>query len=238
MTAASFEQEFSREPAGNAGTRHRLGPLIGIVLLCGCGRGALSSDYDRQAKLESCSPNPLVSLKPAIQVDAVELRMVCRTPNPPGATARALRSSGSSCASDACAADVEALDVQLQGWRAERPPAQPCKQYLVGMRENRVVASARTDAELRNFLGPIDTRAEAELIATVHEITCVRSGQDGGRFVIASVSHECSDHATEQLYTVDAHGAIDILPQKAADRACVEDESSKASRSRTGQSVP
>ena len=205
--------------------------FVGVALLWGCGRGALSTDSGEKlrANLDSCSRNPLLGLKPAIQVDGVELRMVCKMVNPPGASGRMLLSGGSSCASGACAADVEALDGRYRGWRAERPPAQPCKQYLVGMREDRVVVSAATDGELRSFLGPLDTRNEAELLVKLHEIYCLRSGEEGGRFLIASkpVASECSGQLRDVLYSVDARGVLERLPQTASEEGCVEGTSSK-----------
>jgi hypothetical protein len=199
------------------------------MLLSGCGRGVLASEsgVDPHEKLGSCGKNPLLDLKPAIRVDAMELRMTCKAENPPGATGRALLSSGSSCAAGACAADVEALDGRLMGWEAPRPPSYPCKQYLVGMREDRVVVSAANDAELRSLMGPFDTRGEAELLVMVHEITCVRSGQDGSRFLIASTpgESECPSGLREMVYAVDARGVLDRLPQR--ERNCVEGASSK-----------
>lgn len=205
--------------------------FVGVALQWSCGRGALSSDNGESplALLGSCSKNPLLGLKPAIQVDAVELRMSCRVVNPPGATARMLLSSGPSCASGACAADVEALDRRLHGWMAPRPPAWPCKQYLVGMRKDRVVVSAANDAELRSFLGSLDTRSEAELLVKLHEISCVRSGEDGGRFLIASsaVASECPGQMRDVLYSVDARGVLERLPQETSEKGCVEGTSSK-----------
>jgi|RhiMethySRZTD1v2_1073278.scaffolds.fasta_scaffold483402_2 hypothetical protein len=204
---------------------------LGAALLGGCGRGAVPSDPDEsaKAKLDSCSPNPLVGLKPAIQIDAVELRMVCETLNPPGASGRMLLSSGSGCASGACAAEVEALDRRLQGWEAERPPAQPCKQYLVGMRGDRVVVSASSDAELRSFLGAIDTRSEAELLVKLHEISCDRSGEHGGRYLIASsaIAEACPSRTRDAFYSVDAQGALERLSDGAGEEGCVVGASPK-----------
>ena len=97
------------------------------------------------------------------------------------------------------------------------------------MRKDRVVVSAANDAELRSFLGPLDTRSEAELLVKVHEITCVRSGEDRGRFLIASGGDvsECPGRMRDVLYSIDARGVLERLPREACEEPSAEGTSAK-----------
>jgi hypothetical protein len=133
---------------------------------------------------------------------------------------------GESCAKTSCAAEVAALDAQDKGWENNTPGVASSIEYVIGMKDGSLVGSAMTDAELVQLIGPIDTVAEATLVAELKNKWCVRAGkQDGSlQFVTSEILDDCAPIVKQEvLYRVDPDASIHEIDRgdKETSNACI-----------------
>ncbi|MCA9658228.1 MAG: hypothetical protein KC486_07785 [Myxococcales bacterium] len=114
----------------------------------------------------------------------------------------------------ACAAALDALPLESE-FRA--PNSQESSFYTLVFTRGAMVGAFETTAELKDFLGEIDTPAEAGLFALLngHQIACNErdeAGFDDGGFVVYTKSGDgCSTASKRHVLLVRSNGRFEIL---------------------------
>jgi len=174
-------------------------------------------------------PALLADLTPGTPVDYVELRIQRYLDDGGRDEWTTAESQGTPCAS---ATDTEACNAKLagaappsiqHGWRFTGDHIglyqEPERQVLVVTRGDEVTVLSTMD-EVRSFLGPIDTFAEARLLLLTgnNPLECTPAGRSGwrknedGSFEFLLAGRECNGHMTyRRRYRVTAEGDVTLL---------------------------
>lgn len=185
--------------------------LSGALLLSACGAkeevgtDLPTCDLGNTGKLED------LKLPEAPALDGLEVRAV---PLPGGGTQGwSVLTYGNSCSQTSCASAVAALDARNDGWRLDGNAVAARTEYVIGTKGDLVVGVAANDAELVQLIGPIDTLAEAELVAQLKNLYCLRAGEKDGKFEVVSNEYFeiCPIKKQQVLYEVTADASLKEL---------------------------
>jgi len=199
--------------------RQILPVLSGALLLAGCGSHVVGED------LPACEvPSALNDFKLPQPLTGLEVRAVFTGLE--DADSRTVHAIGESCSSTSCATEVERLDAQRQGWSIYPVGSPTSVEYVIGSNEQSLVGSATSDAELVQLIGPIDTVAEATLVAELKGLSCVRAGEQGGSLQVVSseILEACAPIVTQEvLYRIDPDASLHELDrgEKETNNACI-----------------
>src|SRR6478735_4132034 len=191
--------------------------LSSALLLSACGQKEVGTD------LPPCKAGELSDFDLPHALSGLELRASDAAVEGP---ARVLRALGDSCSSTTCAAAVEEVDARRAGWLVHSPQQGPQIEYVIGMHEGDLLGSATSDAELLQLIGPIDTLAEAELVAELKSMNCVRAGEKDGSFQVVDrqLISDCLPLTTQDvLFRVDPDASVHELDRadEVSQSACV-----------------
>ncbi|HET7538665.1 MAG TPA: ferritin-like domain-containing protein [Polyangiaceae bacterium] len=194
--------------------------LSGALLLSACGDKVVGEDLpacEQSTRLSDFKlPQPLAGLE-------VRRFNPSETSDPRGYAARVI---GDSCSGSSCATEVAELDARRMGWSVQTGQL-AFTEYIIGMNDTSVVGSATTDAELVQLIGPIDTLAEATLVAELKSMACVRAGEKDGSFQVVDKQFTsiCAPIVTQEvLFRVDADASVhelDRADEKKESDACI-----------------
>ncbi|WNG38739.1 ferritin-like domain-containing protein [Archangium violaceum] len=191
--------------------------LASPLVLAGCGHLDLS-DYSAPV----CEGGSLAvsGLSPAQQVDFVQLRRVVSYPGNDLREESATTSSGSACATAsnraACESALSALTSE-QGFRASC--TEVCTEFYLATTRGDEVKALTTLEALKSFLGTIDTKQEAALLAFAegYNLSCdnlqrgaVRANADGSFSVVGTKGFACgaNTEVTRFVLEVSASGEV------------------------------
>jgi hypothetical protein len=195
-----------------------LGVLSG-ALLVGCG-----GDATVREDLEACRDPQLSDFHPPDTLDALSFHTVCRNRGDGTIGIMSQQTYGDSCAATTCTADVAAAQEAAAGV-ALPMQAGGCGSVVIGMRGGEVVGSALNAAELVDLLGPIDTLAEAQLLAQLEGLGCLRSGEEDGAYLVVGTTMlaECPIVTQEVLYRIEKDGSVRVAErgEKVEEDSCV-----------------
>ncbi len=197
-----------------------LGVLGSALLLAGC--GGSSTDEDATEHLPECVQAKLEDFALPMELTGIEVRLVCSAPLGSG-VGNVAAAYGTSCAATACQTEVEALDMGTLGWPQNGQI--PCGYHVIGMVGDEVVLNATNPQELAQLIGPVDTLAEAQLVAQLNQLGCERSGKNGEAFTIvgSEMIADCPIKTQVVTYRIEADGSITELSRGAISEsgACV-----------------
>jgi hypothetical protein len=185
--------------------------------------------------LPACKPATLTDFNLPQALDGLEVRGNWGAEQP----TQSVRVLGESCASTSCEAAVAELDAQQAGWPHHHALlVSPSSEYVIGMNDGALVGSATADDELIQLIGPIDTVAEAELVAELKNLNCVRAGEHEGGFEIVSseLLSDCAPVTTQEvLYRIGADASLHELDrgdEEKQSNACIGPRPAGLSRRR------
>jgi hypothetical protein len=188
--------------------RTRVWPVLsGALLLSACGSKVVGED------LPPCQPPQLADFELPQALAGLEVRRSNATAALPSSS-WSVRVLGESCADTSCAAAVAELDAQQVGWHVHGVQTGDSLQYLIGMNEGNLVGSATSDPELVALIGPIDTVAEAQLVAELKGLGCMRAGEHDGSLQVVGKDtiSDCSPITTQDvLYRIDPDASVHEL---------------------------
>jgi hypothetical protein len=101
----------------------------------------------------------------------------------------------------------------------------PGTKYVIGMKGGTVVLVAATDAELIQLIGPVDTLAEAKLVAQLKSLYCVRAGEKAEKFEVVAQEYlaSCPIEKQQILYQIKADASVQELERgdTVKENACI-----------------
>jgi hypothetical protein len=213
---------LSREPEVAMRTSI-LGVLSG-ALLAACGADAGEDAGGVGEDLDGCYEPTLADFSPPEPFDGLELRTACESGADGTTEAFGQKTYGETCTADRCQREVAAADEAAVAAGSVMQAGQ-CGSVVVAMRDGTVVGSALSGTELAELLGPIDTLAEAQLVAQLEGLGCVRSGEDDGDYLVVGTEMlaACPIVTREVLYRIEKNGSfgVEARGEKEETGACI-----------------
>ena len=196
--------------------------LSGALLLSGCaGKEEVGTD------LPACQTGSTGKLEDFVlpqELDGIEVRAVYGSSGGPYQGSPVLN-YGDSCSRTTCMSTLVEIDARNAGWLQNSAGVAPGTEYVIGMKGGTVVAVAATDAELLQLIGPVDTLAEALLVAQLKSLYCVRAGEKGGKFEVVANDYLaiCPIEKQQVLYQIKADASVQELERgdTVKENACV-----------------
>lgn len=198
--------------------------LSGALLLSACG-----GNEEVGSDLPACQTGSTGKLEDFVlpqELDGIEVRSVDGLIGGPY-YGSPIMNYGESCSATTCMSTVAEIDARDGGWLQNGNGLTRNTEYVyvIGMKDGSVVGVADTDATLIQLIGPIDTLAEAQLVAQLKGLYCVRAGEKGGKFEVVSDQYLalCPIEKQQVLYEIEPDASVHELERgdTVKDNSCI-----------------